>query len=126
MTTSQTAAARRVTYQLETLNFGYFALRRSMPHMEPAKREYLEDFTFRACDHMYARDERTSFQSVKNVWNEMGLDGEGFWRDSVAHSQTTTAFNSFLFQETLMPRLQRLGLISERIAPRYREIGLLT
>ena len=38
MTTSQTAAARRVTYQLETLNFGYFALRRSMPHMEPAKR----------------------------------------------------------------------------------------
>jgi len=75
---------------------------------------------------MYARDERTGFQSVKNVWNEMGLDGEGFWRDSVAHSQTTTAFNSFLFQENLMPRLQRLGLISERIAPRYRVIGLLT
>jgi len=25
-----------------------------------------------------------------------------------------------------MPRLQRLGLIFERIAPRYREIGLLT
>jgi len=25
-----------------------------------------------------------------------------------------------------MPRLQRLGLISDRIAPRYREIGLLT
>jgi len=25
-----------------------------------------------------------------------------------------------------MPRRQRLGLISERIAPRYREIGLLT
>jgi len=24
-----------------------------------------------------------------------------------------------------MPRLQRLGLISERIAPRYRELGLL-
>jgi len=39
MTTSQTAAARRVTYQLETLYFGYFALRR-----------YLEDCTFRACD----------------------------------------------------------------------------
>ncbi len=33
--------------------------------------------------------------------------------------------NSFLFQENLMPRLQRLGLITERIAPRYRELGLL-
>jgi len=25
-----------------------------------------------------------------------------------------------------MPRLQRLGLISERVAPRYRALGLLT
>jgi len=24
-----------------------------------------------------------------------------------------------------MPRLKRLGLVSERIAPRYRELGLL-
>ena len=58
---------------------------------------------------MYARDERTGFQSVKNVWNEMGLDGEGFWRDSVAHSQTTTAFNSFLLQENLMPACSAWG-----------------
>ena len=103
----------------------HFALRRSIPNMEPAKREYLEDFTFRACDHMYARDERTGFQSVKGVWSEMGWDGEAIWRDAVNHSQTTKSFNSFLFQENLMPRLQRLGLISERIAPRYRELGLL-
>ena len=33
---------------------------------------------------MYARDERTGFQSVKNVWNEMGLDGEGFWRSTAS------------------------------------------
>ncbi len=58
------------------MNFGYFALRRSIPNMEPAKREYLEDFTFKACDHMYARDDRTGFQSVKRVWAEMGWDGE--------------------------------------------------
>jgi len=107
------------------VNFGYFALRRSIPNMEPAKREYLEDFTFKACDHMYARDERTGFQSVKNVWSEMGWDGEELWRDTINRSQTTKSFNSFLFQENLMPRLKRLGLISERIAPRYRELGLL-
>jgi hypothetical protein len=39
--------------------------------------------------------------------------------------ETLWDFNSFLFQDNLMPRLVRLGLISERIAPRYREIGLL-
>jgi len=107
------------------VNFGYFALRRSIPNMEPAKREYLEDFTVRACDHMYARDERTGFQSVKSVWSEMGWNGEELWRDTIRNSQTTKSFNSFLFQENLMPRLKRLGLISERIAPRYRELGLL-
>jgi hypothetical protein len=107
------------------VNFGYFALRRSIPGMEPAKREYLEDFTFKACDLMYARDERTGFQSIKNVWNEMGWDGDKIWRDTVANSQTTKTFNSFLFKENLMPRLQRLGLISDRIAPRYQELGLL-
>src|SRR6266849_1968373 len=107
------------------VNFGYFALRRSIPNMEPAKREYLEDFTVKACDLMYARDERTGFQSVKTVWNEMGWDGDKIWRDTVANSVSTKHFNSFLFQENLMPRLQRLGLISERVAPKYRELGLL-
>jgi hypothetical protein len=108
------------------VNFGYFALRRSIPEMEPAKREYLEDFTFRACDVMYARDERTGFQSIKTVWNEMGWDGDKIWRDTVANSQTTKTFNSFLFKDNLMPRLQRLNLISDRIAPRYQELGLLS
>jgi len=108
------------------VNFGYFALKRSIPDMEPAKREYLEDFTFKACDLMYARDERTGFRSITNVWNELGWDGEKIWRDTVKSSQTTKAFNSFLFQDNLMPRLVRLGLISDRIAPRYREIGLMS
>jgi hypothetical protein len=107
------------------VNFGYFALRRAIPGMDAAKREYLEDFCFRACDLLYSRDERTGFQSIKQVWTEMGWDADKIWRDTVANSQTTKHFNSFLFGENLMPRLVRLGLISNRIAPKYREIGLL-
>jgi len=108
------------------VNFGYFALRRSIPTMDPSKRQALEDFCFRACDAMYARDERTGFSSIKSVWNEMGWDGEKIWRETVQTSPTTKAFNSFLFQDNLMPRLVRLGLISERIAPAYRNVGLLS
>src|SRR2546422_143614 len=108
------------------VNFGYFALRRSIPAMEPDKRAYLEDFTVKACDLMYARDERTGFRSIRDVWNEMGWDGDKIWRDTVANSVSTKHFNSFLFQDNLMPRLQRLGLISERVAPKHREIGLLS
>src|SRR5688572_9178215 len=58
------------------VNFGYFALKRSIPTMAPEKREILEDFAFKACDLMYGRDDRTGFQSIQNVWNEMGWDGE--------------------------------------------------
>ncbi len=127
--TQDTTLAQLLDYVLQDegrhVNFGYFALRRSIPALEPSKREYLEDFTFKVCDLMYARDERTGFQSVKHVWAEMGWDGDEIWRDTVAHSQTTKAFNSFLFHENLMPRLQRLQLISSRIEPRYREIGLI-
>jgi ribonucleotide reductase beta subunit family protein with ferritin-like domain len=108
------------------VNFGYFALRRAIPEMESSKRESLEDFCFKACDALYSRDERTGFQSIKQVWGEMGWDGDKIWRDTVANSQTTKHFNSFLFGDNLMPRLVRLGLISERIAPHYRAIGLLT
>ncbi len=107
------------------VNFGYFALRRAIPTMDSSKREHLEDFCFRACDVLYSRDERTGFQSIKNVWTEMGWDADKIYRDTVANSPTTKHFNSFLFNDNLMPRLVRLGLISERIAPKYREIGLL-
>jgi hypothetical protein len=127
--TADSTLAQLLDYVLQDegrhVNFGYFALRRSIADMAPAKREYLENFTLRVCDAMYARDERTGFQSIKTVWNEMGWDGDKIWRDTVAHSQTTKAFNSFLFHENLMPRLVRLGLISPRVEPRYREIGLL-
>lgn len=107
------------------VNFGYFALRRAIPTLPPGRRAVLEDFAFRACDAMYGRDEHTGFRSVRRVWNEMGWDGDAVWRDTVANSQTTKAFNRMLFTEVLIPRLERLHLISDRVAPRYRAIGLL-
>ncbi|MBI3825347.1 MAG: ferritin-like domain-containing protein [Candidatus Rokubacteria bacterium] len=107
------------------VNFGYFALRRSINEMVASKRDRLEDFAFTACDKLFARDEHTGFQSIKWVWTEMGWDAEKIWRDTVGNSQTTKHFNSFLFNDNLLPRLKRLGLISERVAPGYRAIGLV-
>jgi para-aminobenzoate N-oxygenase AurF len=107
------------------VNFGYFALRRAIPSMDPTRRVELEDFALRACDAMYGRDEQTGFRSIRTVWYEMGWDGEEVWRDTIAHSQTVKMFNRLLFTGVLIPRLQRLGLISDRVEGRYREIGLL-
>ena len=112
MTTTRAAAARTVSSRLDTLwDFDY----------EPTHAE-LESL---ACDSMFARDERTGFQSVRGVWKEMGWDADAIWRDTMTNSQTAKAFNRFLFTEVLIPRLQRLGLITPRVETRYREIGLL-
>src|SRR5262249_39567811 len=62
---------------------------------------------------------------MTTMWNEMGWDGERIWRETVKPRQTTKASNRLLVQGTPGPRLQRLGLISDRIADRYGEIGLL-
>jgi hypothetical protein len=107
------------------VNFGYFALRRAIPTLAPERRALLEDFALRACDQMYGRDERTGFRSVRTVWTEMGWDADEISRDWMTNSPTLRTFNRLLFTEVLIPRLQRLGLISARVEPRYREIGLL-
>jgi hypothetical protein len=107
------------------VNFGYFALKRAIPAMDPARRAELEEFAVRACDAMYGRDEHTGFRSIRTVWYEMGWDGEEIWRDTIANSQTVKMFNRLLFTGVLIPRLQRLGLISDRVEGRYREIGLV-
>jgi hypothetical protein len=107
------------------VNFGYFALKRAIPAMDPARRAELEEFAVRACDAMYGRDEHTGFRSIRAVWYEMGWDGEEIWRDTIANSQTVKMFNRLLFTGVLIPRLQRLGLISDRVEGRYREIGLV-
>jgi ribonucleotide reductase beta subunit family protein with ferritin-like domain len=107
------------------VNFGYFALKRAIPALDESRRAELEDFALRACDAMYGRDARTGFRSIQTVWSEMGWDAEATWLDTVENAQTIRVFNRLLFTGVLIPRLQRLGLLSSRVEPRYREIGLL-
>jgi hypothetical protein len=107
------------------VNFGYFALKRAIPAMDESRRAELEDFAVRACDAMYGRDAHTGFRSIETVWAEMGWDAEATQLDVVQNAATIRVFNRLLFTGVLIPRLQRLGLLTSRVEPRYREIGLL-
>lgn len=55
----------------------------------------------------------------------MGWDGDKMWRETIGHNELGHKFNRCLFTETLIPRLQGLGLISPQVERRYRKIGLL-
>jgi hypothetical protein len=108
------------------VNFGFFALRQSLARAAPDTRERIEDFALSACDRLFGRDEKTGFASVATVWDELGFDGAAWWRQFAGSSDSLRRFNHHLFSEILIPRLRKLGVISPRVEPRYREIGLIT
>jgi hypothetical protein len=106
------------------VNFGFFALRRSLAQMDARTRERVEDFAFSACDRLFGRDEQTGFASMATVMDEMGRNGAAWWRH-FAGTPSLRRFNHHLFTEILIPRLRKLEVISPRVEPRYRAIGLV-
>lgn len=98
MPAATTPAGRRLTYQLETLwDYDY----------EPTHEEL---------DTLYET-------AKKNQWNaSTAID----WSRPVGREGAVlNVAMAFAGTNFLMPRLQRLSLISERVAPQYREIRLL-
>lgn len=162
MTTVQTAAARRVSYQLDTLwDFDYAPTHHELESLyETAKKNQWNGSTDIDWHRPIGQE-----GPVLNI--AVAFGGTGFferfteaekkeaeirvssWRLSqflhgeqgalLVASQlinpipeldcklyaSTQVFNRFLFTEVLIPRLQRLGLMSSRVEPRYREIGLV-
>ena len=104
------------------VNFGYFALKRAVPALEPGVRAQLEDFSVRVCESLCGPDENAGLVSIRDVWRELGWDADQVWRETAAARR---AGNRALLSAVLIPRLQRLDLMSGRVAGRYREIGLL-
>ena len=104
------------------VNFGYFALKRAVPIMEPGIRAQLEDFALRVCESFCGPDENAGLASIRDVWRELGWDADQVWRETAAARR---GGNRALLGAVLIPRLQRLDLMSGRVAVRYREIGLL-
>jgi hypothetical protein len=104
------------------VNFGYLALKRAVPAMEPGVRAQLEDFALRACEALCGPDENAGLGSIREVWRDLGWDADRVWRDTAAARR---AANRALLTAVLIPRLQRLDLMPGRVEGRYREMGLL-
>jgi hypothetical protein len=107
------------------INFGMLSLRQSIPAASPAVRESLEDFAFSVCDRLYEREGGGGFRSMRVVWDGMGERAGQAEGKSLAGSPGVRVFNELLFNQVLIPRLRRLGLLTPRVTPRYCAIGLL-
>src|SRR2546422_10439813 len=71
----------------------------------------------------------TNLWELKLLGMQMIVEGLAIAAFNVMRRQTAdptlTLLLDYVLQDNLMPRLQRLGLISERVAPKYRALGLL-
>jgi hypothetical protein len=123
MTTADAALARRLTTRLDTLwDFDYEPTHQELESLyETAKKNQWNAAT--AIDWTRPLGQEGP---VLNVG--MAFQGARFFdrlTDEEKKEVTIRVFNRLLFTGVLIPRLQRLGLLSSRVEPRYREIGLL-
>jgi hypothetical protein len=107
------------------VSYGLIYMKDELPRMPDPERERVEDFALAAIEALSGRRPGTGMTSQIDLFQEVGLDlGE-----VAAEMQQKMADPEFrdkqpdAFRDYVMPQLVRLGIISDRTAPRYRELG---
>jgi hypothetical protein len=102
--------------------FGILTMRRIVQDATPGEMAEMEDFAFEVLEALNANQQLDMLQLFGPKY---GLDPEMVVK-MVHASPNWSAFNSEVYMHTVMPNLQRLGLVTERTEARYRKIGILS
>jgi len=107
------------------VSYGLIYMKDELPRLPDSDRDRIEDFAFEAVDALSGRRPGTGLLSQMAILDETGVDLQ------VAIAEATAKFSDPVFlaaqpdpiRDHVIPQLQRIGLISERTAPRYRGLG---
>ncbi|MEN8184907.1 MAG: ferritin-like domain-containing protein [Myxococcota bacterium] len=108
------------------VSYGLIYMKEELPRMPDPEREQIEDFAYSAVKALASpgAGARGGPQQMA-VFQEAGVDLEEArrelatkWGDPVFRAQQPNAFRDYV-----LPQLGRLGIITERTAPKYRELG---
>ncbi|MCP4007694.1 MAG: ferritin-like domain-containing protein [bacterium] len=107
------------------VSYGLIYMKDELPRMSDPDRNRVEDFAYTAVEALSGRKPGTGFTSQIDLFQEVGLDvGEvvteltGKMADPEFVAKQPDAFRDYV-----MPQLNRLGIITDRTAPKYRELG---
>jgi hypothetical protein len=101
--------------------FGVLTMRRVVRSASQEEREHMEDWAFGILEALNANQQ---LDMLRLLAPRYGLDPEAVCM--LPHLADNWAeINSEAFMHTVVPNLQRLRLISERTAPRWRELGMM-
>ncbi len=102
------------------VHYGVLALEEHFKQLSEKERREREDWAFEVClflrNRFYAHefyDEHYAHQMSRSAWDQLALG-----------SQMMATFRRTMFKRVI-PNLKRIGLLSERIRPKYEELGLL-
>ncbi len=108
------------------VGFGLEAIRQSFDDLSEEERHDIEDYAFSLVRAVsFSRDGGGGFKDLLHLyWQHLGPHiHHEISHDELAHAITTHPlmedFNQIVFNENLLPNLDRLGLLTERTKPRY-------
>ncbi len=106
------------------VSYGLIYMKEELPKMSDKEREKVEDFAIAALGLLAGR--RQDGGGMGALYEGLGIDLEAA-REEMQAKVRDPDFGRRqpnTFQEYVIPQLERLGLITERTAPKYREMGL--
>ncbi|MBK7858495.1 MAG: ferritin-like domain-containing protein [Archangiaceae bacterium] len=109
-----------ITDEARHVHFGVLALQEHIKQLSERERREREDWTFEVCLFLRNRflghelyDEFYGHAMTRKAWDAL-----------ITASEMMGTFRTVMFKRVI-PNLKRIGLLSERIRPKYAELGLL-
>ncbi len=109
------------------VGFGLIALTDAMKETTEAERAELEDFAAWASEALVARrkgaDLKGGLLSILKIYEEFGVSVEELsaWSSRPGRENR---FNKFMFADTIIPALRKLGLLTDRTKKLYASLGV--
>ncbi len=107
------------------VSYGLIYMKDELPRMPDPERDRVEDFAYAAVEALSGRKPGTGMTTQTDLFAEVGLD----LADVAAEMQQKLQNPEFMakqpdaFRDYVMPQLVRLGIITDRTAQKYRELG---
>ena len=107
------------------VSYGLIYMKDELPRMADPDRDRVEDFAYAAVEALSGRKPGTGMNSQIELFQEVGLNVA----EVAAELMEKIRDPEFLakqpdaFRDYVMPQLTRLGIVSERTAPKYRALG---
>ena len=107
------------------VSYGLIYMKDELPLMAEPDRNRVEDFAAAAVTAMVGQRGTPGMGAQAALFEGVGIDGEAAVREirEKLKDPEFRAGRPSPFRDHVVPQLQRIGLITERTAPQYRELG---